>query len=74
VGQISLDGLSPFDLPEATHADAHVEPDRVMLSFRFWRSQTEWSLVRVVVPRAEAHKLAQQIGDGLTASDSSTII
>jgi hypothetical protein len=45
-----------------------------MLSFRLWKSEQEWTLVRIHVSHEEADKLVRQIGDARTRSDGSTII
>lgn len=74
MGQLSFDGLGPYDLPDATHADAHKDGDGFMISFRFWKSENEWSLVRIRVSGEEADKVARQIGDARMRSDGSTII
>jgi hypothetical protein len=74
VGQITFDGLGPYDLPDATHADAQKDGDGFMLSFRMWKSQTEWTLVRIHVSAEEADKLVRQIGDEQVRTDGSTII
>jgi hypothetical protein len=74
VGQITFDGLGPYDLPNATHADAQKDGDGFMLSFRMWKSETEWTLVRIHVGNDEIDKLVRQIGDERVRSDGSTII
>jgi hypothetical protein len=74
VGQIAFDGRGPYDLPNATHADAQKDGDGFMLSFRLWKSETEWTLVRIRVSDAEVDKLVRQIGDERVRSDGSTII
>jgi hypothetical protein len=74
VGQITFDGLGPYDLPDATHADAQKDGDGFMLSFRMWKSDNEWTLVRIHVSNEETDKLVRQIGDARVRSDSSTII
>ncbi|MBJ6124126.1 hypothetical protein [Microvirga splendida] len=74
MGQITFDGLGPYDLPDATHADAQKHGDGFMLSFRMWKSENEWTLVRIHVGGKEADKLARQIGDERVKSDGSTII
>jgi len=74
VGQITFDGRGPYDLPGATHADAQKDGDGFMLSFRLWKSETEWTLVRIHVSDKEADKLVRQIGDERVRSDGSTII
>ena len=45
-----------------------------MLSFRLWKSENAWTLVRVRVSNEEADKLVRQIGDARVRSDGSTII
>ncbi len=74
MGQITFDGLGPYDLPNATHADAQKDGDGFMLSFRMWKSETEWTLVRIHVGNDEIDKLVRQIGDERVRSDGSTII
>ena len=74
MGQITFEGLGPYDLPDATHADAQKDGDGFMISFRLWKSEREWTLVRVHVSDEEAEKLARQIGDARLKSDGSTII
>jgi hypothetical protein len=74
VGQLTFDGLGPYDLPDATYADAHKDGDGFMLSFRLWKSENEWTLVRIRVSSEEADKLVRQIGDARVRSDGSTII
>jgi hypothetical protein len=74
VGQITFDGLGPYDLPDATHADAQKDGDGFMLSFRLWKSETEWTLVRIHVSAEEADKLVRHIGDERVRTDASTII
>jgi len=74
VGQITFDGLGPYDLPDATHADAQRDGDGFMLSFRLWKSEKEWTLVRIHVSAEEAGKLVRQIGDERVRSDGATII
>lgn len=74
MGQITFDGLGPYDLPDATHADAQKDGDGFMLSFRMWKSDKEWTLVRIHVSAETADKLVRQIGDERVRSDGSTII
>ncbi len=74
MGQITFDGLGPYDLPDATHADAQKDGDGFMLSFRMWKSEKEWTLVRIHVSAGEADKLVRQIGDERVRTDGSTII
>ena len=74
MGQLTFDGLGPYDLPDATHADAQKDDDGFMISFRLWKSEKEWTLVRVHVSDEEAEKLARQIGDARVKSDGSMII
>ncbi len=74
MGQIIFEGLGPYDLPDATHADAQKDGDGFMISFRMWKSENEWTLVRIHVNGEEADKLARQIGDARVRSDGSTII
>jgi len=74
VGQLTFDGLGPYDLPAATHADARRDGDGFRLSFRMWKSEREWTLVRIHVSGAEVDKLVRQIGDARAGSDGSTII
>jgi len=74
VGQITFDGLGPYDLPDATHADAQKDGDGFMLSFRLWKSEKEWTLVRIHVSAEEVDKLVRQIGDERVKTDGSTII
>jgi hypothetical protein len=74
VGQITFDGRGPYDLPDATHADARKDGDGFMLSFRMWKSENEWTLVRIHVSGEEAQKLVRQIGDERVRTDGSTII
>ena len=59
MGEITFDGRGPYDLPDATHADAQKDGDGFMLSFRMWKSDTEWTLVRIHVSAGEAEGLAQ---------------
>ena len=63
MGQIIFDGLGPYNLPDATHADAQRDGDGFMISFRMWKSEKEWTLVRIHVSDEEAQKLVRQIGD-----------
>ena len=74
MGQLTFDGLGPYDLPDATHADAQKDRDGFMISFRLWKSENAWTLVRIHVSDAEAGKLVRQIGDARMRSDGSTII
>jgi hypothetical protein len=74
VGQLTFDGLGPYDLPDATHADAQKDGDGFMISFRLWKSENAWTLVRIHVSEKEADMLVRQIGDARTRSDGSTII
>ncbi|WP_262272877.1 MULTISPECIES: hypothetical protein [Microvirga] len=74
MGQLTFDGLGPYDLPDATHADAQKDGDGFMISFRLWKSEKEWTLVRIHVSDQEAEKLGRQIGDARVRSDGSTII
>ena|SRR5215212_6700258 len=74
LGQIAFDGRGPYDLPDATHADAQKDGNGFMLSFRLWKSETEWTLVRIHVGDGEADKLVRKIGDERMRSDGSTII
>ncbi len=74
MGQLTFDGLGPYDLPDATHADARRDGDGFKLSFRMWKSEREWTLVRIHVSGAEVDKLVRQIGDARAGSDGSTII
>jgi hypothetical protein len=74
VGQLTFDGLGPYDLPDATHADARKDGDGFKLSFRVWKSEREWTLVRIHVSGDEVDKLVRQIGDACAGSDGSTII
>ncbi|MBQ0822541.1 hypothetical protein HPT29_002880 [Microvirga terrae] len=74
MGQLTFDGLGPYDLPDATHADAQKDGDGFMISFRLWKSEKEWTLVRIHVSDKEAEKLGRQIGDARVRSDGSTII
>ncbi|NBJ09661.1 hypothetical protein [Microvirga arsenatis] len=74
MGQITFDGLGPYDLPDATHADAQRDGDGFMLSFRLWKSEKEWTLVRIHVSAEEAGKLVRQIGDERVRSDGAAII
>ena len=74
MGQLTFDGLGPYELPDATHADARKDGDGFRLSFRMWKSANEWTLVRIRVSAEEADKLARQIGDARTKSDGSTMI
>ena len=73
MGQITFDGLGPYDLPDATHADAQKDGDGFMLSFRMRKSEKEWTLVRIHVSAEEADKLVRQIGDERVKTDGSTI-
>jgi hypothetical protein len=74
VGQIIFEGRGPYDLPDATHADAQKDGDGFMISFRMWKSENEWTLVRIHVSGEEADKLGRQIGDARVKTDGSTII
>ncbi|MBM1173217.1 hypothetical protein [Microvirga arabica] len=74
MGQITFDGLGPYDLPDATHADAQKDGDGFMLSFRMWKSEKEWTLVRIHVSAEAADKLVRQIWDESVRTDGSTII
>ena len=74
LGHLTFDGLGPYDLPDATYADAHKDGDGFMLSFRLWKSENAWTLVRIRVSAEEADKLVRQIGDERARSDGSTII
>ena len=74
MGQIIFDGLGPYNLPDATHADAQRDGDGFMISFRMWKSEKEWTLVRIHVSDEEAEKLVRQIGDERVKTDGSTII
>ena len=74
MGQIAFEGLGPYDLPDATHADAQKDGDGFMLSFRMWKSDNEWTLVRIHVSDEQVDKLVRRIGDARVRSDGSTII
>ena len=74
MGQLTFEGLGPYDLPDATHAEAQRDGDGFLFSFRMWKSEKEWTLVRIRVSAEEADKLARQIGDAHMRSDGSTII
>ena len=74
MGRITFEGLGPYDLPDATHADAQKDGDGFMLSFRVWKSENEWTLVRIHVGSGETDKLVHQIADARVRSDGSTII
>ncbi|WP_201830793.1 hypothetical protein [Microvirga zambiensis] len=74
MGQLTFEGLGPYDLPDATHVEAQQDGDGFRLSFRMWKSEKEWTLVRIKVSSEEADKLARQIGDAHLRSDGSTII
>jgi hypothetical protein len=74
MGHITFDGLGPYDLPDATYADARKDGAGFMLSFRLWKSDNEWTLVRIRVSEEEVNKLVRQIGDFRAKSDGSTII
>lgn len=74
MGQLTFDGRGPYHLPDATHADAHKDGDGVIISFRLWKSQNEWTLVRIHVSAEEADKLARHIGEARMRIDGSTII
>ncbi|SCX86037.1 hypothetical protein [Microvirga guangxiensis] len=74
MGQLTFDGRGPYDLPNATHADAHRDGDGFIFSFRLWRSEHEWTLVRIKVSNEEAEKVQRQIGDERMKSDGSVII
>jgi hypothetical protein len=74
VGQLTFEGLGPYDLPDATHADAQKDGDGFVFSFRLWKSENEWTLVRVRVSAEEAEKVQRQIGDERMKSDGNVII
>ena len=74
MGQLIFEGLGPYDLPDATNADAQKAGDGFMLSFRLWKSANEWTLVRIRVSDEETDKLVRQIGDERIRSDGSVII
>lgn len=74
MGQLTFDGLGPYDLPDATHAEAHKDGDGFVFSFRLWKSEKEWTLVRVRVSAEEADKVKRQIGDESMKSDGTVII
>jgi hypothetical protein len=73
VGHITFESTGPYDLPEATHADARADGDRVMLSFRLWKSENEWTLVRVFVPNEQARELGRKLGDVFARQGPSVI-
>jgi hypothetical protein len=74
VGRITFEDIGPYDLPEATHADAQANGDRVMLSFRLWKSDKEWTLVRAFVPNDQARELHRKLWDLFVKSDGQTVI
>jgi hypothetical protein len=61
VGQIEFKGRGPYYLPPATHASAQRGEEGIIVSFRLWKSEIEWTLVRVQVTDEEADKLVDQI-------------
>jgi hypothetical protein len=74
VGQLTFDGLGPYDLPDATYADARKDGDGYIFSFRLWKSENEWTLVRIRVSDEEADKVRRQIGDERMRTDGDVII
>jgi hypothetical protein len=74
VGQLTADGLGPYDLPDATHADAQRDRDGFMHSSRLWTSENAWIPVRIHVSDDKVGKLVRQIGDARMRPDGSTII
>jgi len=74
VGNLTFDGRGPYDLPNATHADVHRDGDGFVFSFRLWKSEYEWTLVRIKVSDEEADKVQRQIGDERMRSDGNVII
>jgi hypothetical protein len=74
VGQLTADGLGPYDLPDATHADAQRDRDGFMHSSCLWTSENAWIPVRIHVSDDKVGKLVRQIGDARMRSDGSAII
>jgi hypothetical protein len=74
VGQLTADGLGPYDLPDATHADAQRDRDGFMHSSCLWTSENAWIPVRIHVSDDKVGKLVRQIGDARMRPDGSTII
>ncbi len=74
MGQLTFDGRGPYDLPDATHAEVHRHGDGFMFSFRLWKSEHEWTLVRIKVSDEQAYKVRRQIGDERIRSDGNVII
>lgn len=74
MGQLTFDGRGPYHLPDATHADVQRHGDGYIFSFRLWKSENEWTLVRIKVSDEEAEKVQRQIGDERMKSDGGVII
>jgi hypothetical protein len=74
VGQPTVDGPGPCDLPDATHAAAQKDRDGFMLSCRLWKSENAWTPVRIHVSDEKGGKLVRQIGDARMRPDGSAII
>ena len=74
MGQLTFEDLGPYDLPDATHADAHKDGDGFIFSFRLWKSENEWTLVRIRVSTEEAVMVQRQSGDERMKCDGNVII
>jgi hypothetical protein len=74
VGQLTADGLGPYDLPDAAHADAQKDRDGFMHASCLWTSENAWIPVRIHVSDDKVGKLVRQIGDARMRSDGSAII
>ncbi|MCB8820092.1 hypothetical protein [Microvirga rosea] len=74
MGNLTFNGRGPYDLPNATHANARRDGDGIILSFRLWKSESEWTVVQIRVNGHDADKLARRIGDIRMSSDGSAII
>ncbi len=62
MGDIQFGGLGPYALPEATGASVQRTAHGVVLSIRFWKSQSAWTLLRVSIPLEAARTLHQRLG------------
>ena len=67
MGIIHFEGIGPYTLPEATGASVQRREDNLMLSFRFWKSESAWTLLRVPLPITAARVLHERLGAVLGA-------
>lgn len=69
MGDIQFTGLGPYAIPNATGVSVQRGGDDVVLSIRFWRSRSAWTLLRIPIPLAAARALYQRLGAALGAAE-----